>query len=190
MTSVPIPLLQLDMTGETFEFQTSAKSGDGKFRFQWTLQPGKKGPPPHVHDDENETFNVVSGTLRIWIEGKPNDVTAGQSLTVKRGELHRFLNPAKVPVVVNVMLDGTKMEDGLVPLALHVGDRKARLGDMWVAIVHGTHIGGSQPRSKLARALTRGVARFVRLFGVKPLPLHGAWQVRRDEAAASQRSSR
>lgn len=72
------------MTGETFEFQTSAKTGDGKFRFQWTLQAGKKGPPVQVHDDENETFTVVSGTLRIWIDGKPNDLTAGQTLTVKR----------------------------------------------------------------------------------------------------------
>jgi mannose-6-phosphate isomerase-like protein (cupin superfamily) len=164
------PNLYFDMTGEAFEFQTSAKTGDGMFRFQWTLQGGKKGPPEHVHDGESETFAIVSGTLRIWLDGTPQDLGPGQAVTVKPGVGHRFLNPTKEPVVVDVSLDGPLQEDALVPLAVHcAGRRKMKLRDVFVMIVHAGEVNASRPPSKVGRAIFTGIGRLIRLFGVRPL---------------------
>lgn len=165
------------MTGEKFEFMASAKApgGDGVFRFRWTLQPGKKGPPEHIHDDERETFAVVSGTLRIWIDKKPRDLSAGESVTVECGQRHRFLNPGKAPVIVDVSLDGPRMEDGLVPLAYYIGDRKAKLGDVFVMMVTAVHVRANRAPYRVADAIIRGITRVIRLFGVKPLPPAGSW---------------
>jgi mannose-6-phosphate isomerase-like protein (cupin superfamily) len=164
------------MTGETFEFQTSAKSGDGTFRFRWTLAGGKKGPPEHVHDRETETFTVVTGHLRIWVDGTPHELTPGKSLAVGRGQSHRFLNPTQEPVVVDVSLDGPLQEDVLVPLAVRFGGRtKMTLRDFFTMLVHATEVEASRPPSRVTRAIFRGMSRVARLFGARPLPLAGRW---------------
>lgn len=174
--AVKPPNLYFDMTGETFEFQTSAKAGDGIFRFRWTLQGGKKGPPEHIHEDEAETFAIVSGTLRIWLDGVPQDLGPGQSVTVKPGVRHKFKNPTKEPVVVDVSLDGPKQEDALVPLAVHWnGRRKMKLGDVFKMLAHVDEIRASVPPSRVGRAVMNGFGKLVRLFGARPLPRQGAW---------------
>lgn len=170
------PNLYFTGSGETFEFQTSAKAGDGIFRFRWTLEGGKKGPPEHVHDHESETFHILRGTLRIWIEGTPRDLGPGETVTVAKGQRHRFLNPAKEPVVVDVSLDGALQEDALVPFALRLGGRrKLKLGDFFTMMAHITEVEASRPPSRLVRGLFGGMSRFARLFGARPLPRVGPW---------------
>lgn len=165
----------MDSSGETFDFQTSAKTGDGVFRFRWTLAPGKKGPPEHVHDDEAETFSIVTGTLRIWIDGTPRDLGPGESVTVQPGARHRFLNPGSETVVVNVSLNGTRMENALVPLAIYAnGRRKMTLRAFTVVMAHLNAEPGSQPASKVGRVLMRGFTGMFRLVA-KPLPRAEAW---------------
>lgn len=164
------------MSGETFEFQTSAKAGDGVFRFRWTLAPGKKGPPEHVHDDEAETFTVVTGTLRIWIDGTPRDLGPRDSVTVERLQRHRFLNPGPEPVVVDVSLDGPRQEDVLVPLAMYCGGRRTmKLRETLTLLVHSSHVRASRPPSRFGAAVFGGFCRVIRLFGVRPLAPVGGW---------------
>jgi len=174
--AVKPPNLYFDMTGETFEFQTSAKTGDGIFRFRWTLSGGKKGPPEHIHEEEAETFAIVSGTLRIWLDGVPQDLGPGQSVVVKPGVRHKFFNPTKELVVVDVSLDGPKQEDALVPLAFHCnGRRKMKFGDFTTMIAHVGVVRASVPPNKVAVAFMNGLSRLFRFFGARPLPLRDAW---------------
>lgn len=170
------PDLHFTMTGERFEFLTSAKGAAGVFRFRWTLAGGKKGPPEHLHDEERETFAVESGTLRIWLDGVPRDLHAGESVTVEPGVRHRFLNPTSDSVVVDVGLDGPRQEDVLVPLAMSFGGRRTMtLGDFCVMIVHSTSVQGSRPPSKVGVAVMSGLAGFMRIFGVRPLSTVDSW---------------
>ena len=169
------PALVFAMTGERFEFQTSAKTGDGVFRFRWTLEGGKKGPPEHIHESESETFAVISGTLRIWIDGTAQDVGLGQSITVHPGVRHRFHNRGTDVVVVDVSLDGPRQEDALVPLALHISGRKMKLSDFFVMIVHATEVNASSPPSRVGRGVMSALASVIRLFGARPLPRAAAW---------------
>jgi len=164
------------MTGEMFEFQTSAKGGDGVFRFRWTLAKGKKGPPEHIHETESETFAIVSGALRIWLDGKPQDLGPGQAVTVHPGVRHRFFNPGSEQLVVDVSLDGSRQEDVLVPLALRLdGRKKLTLRDFGTLIVHDVEVRGSAAPSRVGNAIMRGLAAVCRLLGSRPLPRAGAW---------------
>jgi quercetin dioxygenase-like cupin family protein len=173
-------------TGEHFEFRTSARGPTKRFGFQWTLKPGKRGPGEHVHPHETETFLIVKGVLRIWIEGVPRDYQAGETVAIPPGVRHRFLNPGKEPVVVDVTLDGTDMEDVFMPFVVHVGrGKKPTVRGFARWIVHMSKSTASVPTSRVARGIGAAIARVCWLFGARAYPIPApAWEDDRVKAAA------
>ena len=169
--------LAMEMTGEHFRFHTSRRGSTGRFGFTWTLAAGKKGPPEHVHPGETESFRVVSGTLRVIIRGVPNDLGAGESIAVPAGVPHAFFNPGSVPAVVEVSLDGTAMEDQMIPAALHLESvPKPRAKDFARMIVHDVGGGASVPTSAVLRVLFGGAYGVLRVFGIQGFdPVH-SWE--------------
>lgn len=155
-------------TGERFELAVSSRTAaDGHFRFVWTLDGGKRGPGEHLHEDESETFEVVSGVLRIWIGDAPRDLHPGDTVTVPPRVPHRFLNPGTTPVVVNVALSGPRMEDLLVPLAVATGGRKPGVKHLFGMMVGLDVHRSSTATSAISRGLLRLLAGAARLFGVR-----------------------
>jgi mannose-6-phosphate isomerase-like protein (cupin superfamily) len=174
-------------TGEHFEFRTSARGPTKKFGFQWTLKAGKRGPGEHVHPNENETFSIVSGVLRIWMKDEPRDYHAGETVTVPAGTRHRFLNPGKVPVVVDVTLDGTEMEDVFMPFCVAVGrGKKPSIGKFARWIVHmSKYPTASVPTSRVARGIGKAIVGICWLFGARAYPSPApAWENEQAKAAA------
>ncbi|MGC9665549.1 cupin domain-containing protein [Planosporangium sp. 12N6] len=58
-----------------------------------SLAPGSPGPPQHVHREHDETFFVLSGTVR-FISGTDHlDVPGGDLVTAPIGTPHTFANP-------------------------------------------------------------------------------------------------
>lgn len=167
-------------SGEHFRFERSARSG-GRFVFVWTLQPGQRGPGPHLHPHETETFEILSGTLRVWLAGRPRDLEAGETLVVPPGTPHRFLNAGADPVVARVTLDGTLMEDQLVPIAVHLrGRTRPTLRDMVVVLLHlsrSVRAGAIHPQPKAARWTFLAFGMLSR-FGVQPLGAVTGWDER------------
>jgi mannose-6-phosphate isomerase-like protein (cupin superfamily) len=53
--------------------------------------------PLHVHHDEDEAWYVLSGTLRLRIDGEDYDVPAGSGIVGPRGVPHTFGNPSDEP---------------------------------------------------------------------------------------------
>ena len=166
------------MTGELFEMSTSFRSSpDRLYRFVWTLAPGKRGPGEHYHEDEMETFAIVSGTLRIWIEGVPRDYAPGDTVSIAPRVPHKFLNPGTVPVVVNVTLDGPKMEDAFVPLAVATHGRKATTGDLVRFLVVLADVWPSVPVARSEKAAMTLIVKLLKLFGVKRFEPVLGWDV-------------
>ncbi len=158
--------------GEAFAFLSSARGPEGIFRFRWSLAPGKTGPPQHMHPHETETFRILSGTIRIWLDGQPRDYSAGDVVAVRPGVMHRFLNPGDETVVIDVSLDGTRLEDTLIGMAVHLGDRAPTAGEILrqvVGQVHDEAVGGRGVAGVVARQVARAfVGLGVRGFKAPP----------------------
>ncbi len=163
-------------TGELFELAASARSAaDGHFRFVWTLAPGKTGPGEHVHEDETERFEVVSGRIRIWVSGTPTDYGPGDVLVVPPNTPHRFLNAWKEPVVVNVALSGPRMEDLLAPIAVAARGRDPKLSELMRMMVGLRVYRSSTPVGWFERVGMDGFTGLLALVGVKPFEPVLAW---------------
>ena len=62
-----------------------------------TAQPGSE-TLIHYHPEQEETYQVLEGTLEVFRKEQWRSVTAGESLTVAQGEVHGFRNTSEVPV--------------------------------------------------------------------------------------------
>jgi mannose-6-phosphate isomerase-like protein (cupin superfamily) len=48
-------------------------------------------PPPHVHSREDEFFYVLSGEMKVYVDGEVFSVTAGECMFLPRRKPHGFL---------------------------------------------------------------------------------------------------
>jgi quercetin dioxygenase-like cupin family protein len=62
-------------------------------------------PPPHVHPDGSDTFEVLEGEIEVRANGKWHLLEVGQSITAQPGEVHTFRNRGSLPVRVRNVHD-------------------------------------------------------------------------------------
>ena len=55
-----------------------------------SFAPPGSGPPRHVHHEEDETFVILSGTCRMWLEGEESLAGPGATVFIGRGREHTF----------------------------------------------------------------------------------------------------
>ena len=61
---------------------------------QWTVEPTGHVPFEHVHLNQDETFEVHHGELKVMIDGNEHIVKEGSSITVPKGIRHIAFNNA------------------------------------------------------------------------------------------------
>ena len=66
---------------------------------EFTVPAETAGPPPHVHRMHDETFLVISGTVRFMIGEDKIDARAGDYVVAPIGAKHTFANPFAEPAV-------------------------------------------------------------------------------------------
>jgi quercetin dioxygenase-like cupin family protein len=77
---------------------TPAVATDGVyFEIDAMLQPGGH-TTNHYHPAQEETFQVLDGTLEVFRDGDWHKVPAGESSTVPRGATHAIRNASETPV--------------------------------------------------------------------------------------------
>lgn len=91
--------------GDIITFKVTAAETAGAFSVLETITPPGGGPPPHVHEREDETFYVLEGEFQFQI-GKESTVAGpGTMVLAPRGIPHAFRNtgltPGKLLVVVS-----------------------------------------------------------------------------------------
>jgi quercetin dioxygenase-like cupin family protein len=84
--------------GERFRIRTSSGDTDGAYLILEVKADPRTGVPVHTHDNEEEHFIVIDGTLQIAVGGKTQDVPAGRSVTVGKGVPHAWCNLTESPV--------------------------------------------------------------------------------------------
>ncbi len=72
--------------------------GDRYFALDITTPPGVPGPPPHYHEDSDELFHVLEGSLEIRSGDEWLRLEKGESFTVSQGAVHTFRNPTDADV--------------------------------------------------------------------------------------------
>ena len=84
--------------GNEMILKVVSKDTGGVFSLcEFTMQAGFGGPPPHIHQEHEETFYVLEGQLRFRIAGREIEAPAGALAHVPRGVAHTFWNPGEQP---------------------------------------------------------------------------------------------
>jgi mannose-6-phosphate isomerase-like protein (cupin superfamily) len=64
------------------------------------LDPQMPGPPPHVHPNSEESFEVIEGSLDVFKDGQWTAVGPGETAAVPPGMPHTLRNATDDPVKV------------------------------------------------------------------------------------------
>lgn len=92
-------------TGEEITFLKSTHETKDKYlHIEVKLPPKGDGPPLHVHDSFEETFEVMSGTLTITTNKLVKDYKQGEKVHAPRLMPHTFKNNSNEEVVFQVKL--------------------------------------------------------------------------------------
>jgi quercetin dioxygenase-like cupin family protein len=84
--------------------RTTAETAGEALEFDLYATAGANGPPPHVHPQATERFEVIRGRLRARVAGVEHVLAPGDSLIVPPGTLHTWWNSGDEEVQVRVLL--------------------------------------------------------------------------------------
>ena len=91
--------------------KSSAGTNGGSFTFELVTAPGVPGPPPHIHEHEDELIVVVSGEFDVLIDGEVTRAKAGDVMDFARGTAHTFTQVGNEPgVTVWTVTPGASFE--------------------------------------------------------------------------------
>ena len=78
--------------------ESSRDTDDGSLRFDYSAPP-RANIPEHIHHEQEERFEVVSGTLGVRVGGRELILERGQSAVGSPGIPHAWWNPSGEEVV-------------------------------------------------------------------------------------------
>lgn len=67
-------------------------SGGSVTVFECRVPAGAKVPAPHSHDGFEETIYGLEGVCTWTVDGEPQDLMPGDSICIRRGQVHGFEN--------------------------------------------------------------------------------------------------
>lgn len=77
----------------TIRFLVTGDDSNGSSAiFEMTTPSDAKLPAPHSHDAYEETIYGLEGVVTFTVDGTPHDIGPGQSLCIRRGQVHGFSN--------------------------------------------------------------------------------------------------
>jgi quercetin dioxygenase-like cupin family protein len=78
--------------GEEIRIHLGAEQTGGLLAMFTELTPPGGGPPPHWHENEDEWFHVIEGTVSFLVEGQWTDAHPGDTVFAPRETVHTFKN--------------------------------------------------------------------------------------------------
>jgi mannose-6-phosphate isomerase-like protein (cupin superfamily) len=95
---------------------------------EWWVDPKQPGPGPHSHEENEELFYVIEGTMTFLVGTEWIDAPRGSFLRIPAGTTHDFENRSDAPAgVLNVFIPGgfEEMMPRLVQWAADQGSSRA-----------------------------------------------------------------
>lgn len=88
--------LEHPVTGERIVFRKTARDTDGELlQAEFFMKGGGFVAAEHVHVQQEERFEVLSGTARFRMRGQERDVGAGETIVIPAGTPHVWWNPSE-----------------------------------------------------------------------------------------------
>lgn len=78
--------------GDMYTFLVSGEQAGNSIFAMEGFVPAGGGPPPHIHENEDETLYILEGTCRVQIGDQQFLASTGDSLFLPRGTVHAFAN--------------------------------------------------------------------------------------------------
>jgi quercetin dioxygenase-like cupin family protein len=78
--------------GDVYTFLVTGEESGGAYFAMEALVPSGGGPPPHIHEREDETFYVLEGSCSFRLGDRVVVAGPGDFVFVPRGAVHRFRN--------------------------------------------------------------------------------------------------
>jgi mannose-6-phosphate isomerase-like protein (cupin superfamily) len=85
------------LVGDTYTLKLSGDQTGGAFSLSEALVSPGGGPPPHIHNAEDEAFVVLEGELLLEVDGRTIPAPVGTVLYVPKGTRHGFTNVGTTP---------------------------------------------------------------------------------------------
>ncbi len=82
---------------ESVEIRSSTEEA---LEVEATYGTGAKPPPRHFHPSQDERFEVLSGSIRVRVDGDERPLAAGEEIEIPRGAEHQIWNPSSEPARV------------------------------------------------------------------------------------------
>jgi len=87
----------ISLGGIDVQFLVEAHESDGAATvFECAVAGGAMVPPPHSHDAFDETVYGLEGVLAFTIDGVTREIGPGDSVCIRRGQVHQFVNAGPV----------------------------------------------------------------------------------------------
>lgn len=160
--------------GSVYAVISSAAENDGELvEFEFVLPPSAVSPPPHVHANLTEDYEVIEGSFDVMVDGSWTTLGPGQSASVPPGALHTFKNRSGETVRVrNVHRPPARFEDyieAIYRVTQAAGVRRPRDPriPLYLSMVTLEYPETLAPGRARERLLLGGLARLGRLLGAK-----------------------
>ena len=91
------------VSGERITFlQTAADTDGALLEFELELSADGHVPGAHVHPEQEERFHVLEGEMTFRLGARKIVATAGETVVVPAGRVHKFANKSGAPVRARV----------------------------------------------------------------------------------------
>lgn len=98
------------LLGELYTAKALGEETGGAFAFVEATTPPGAGPPPHVHEREDETFWVLEGELEFMVGDGTIRAPAGSFVHAPRGIPHTYKNVGAAPSRYVAMIQPAGLE--------------------------------------------------------------------------------
>ena len=101
----------VSVLGDQYAFNAVGADTGGAYGLVETTAPaGSAGPPPHIHQTEDEAFYVLDGELTLLIGDQVRRAAMGAFAFIPRGSVHTFYNEGDRPARALVILSPAGFE--------------------------------------------------------------------------------
>jgi len=92
------------LMGDFYAIKTTAEQTGGAYSVTEIESFPGNGPPPHIHQKEDECLYIVEGAFSVILGGRAYDVADGDFVRIPKGTPHAYKNVGAIPGKILVIL--------------------------------------------------------------------------------------